>query len=122
MRPLAHRSGGVTVTDTTGLETRSPADIGYLPWLIQRVSALLLVVLITLHVAVQAYGYVTPYRWGIYGALLDLTLGLLLLHGFLGIRATLIESSLHDRLRAALIWSSSIIALGLFLLRVLGAS
>lgn len=110
------------MSETTALETRSPADVGYLPWLVQRISALLLVVLIGLHVAVQVYGYVAPYEWGIYGTLLDLTLGLVFLHGFLGARTTLIESSLSQRLKVVLIWLVGILALGLFGYRVLIAA
>lgn len=107
------------MTGSAGLETRSPGDVGYAPWLLHRLSALLLVGLVGLHVAVQAYGYVAPYRWGVYGGLLDLTLGLVLLHGFLGVRATLLETSLPGRLRTGLIRSVGAVALGLFLLRVL---
>lgn len=107
------------MSGTTGLETRSPADVGYLPWLFHRISALLLVVLIGFHIAVQVYGYVAPYRWGIYGGLLDLTLGLVLLHGFLGVRATLLETSLSHSVKKGLIWIIGVAALGLFLLRIL---
>lgn len=107
---------------TTPLETRSPADVGYVPWIVHRISALLLVVLIALHVAVQAYGYVAPYRWGIYGALLDVTLGLVLLHGLLGARSTILETSLPGRLRTGLIWTIGLAALGLLLLRVLAGA
>jgi len=99
--------------------TRSPADIGYLPWLLHRSSALVLVGLVSIHVAVQAYGYTAPYRWGIYGALLDLTLGLVLLHGFLGVRATILETSLPSSARAVLVWLRGILSFGLFFVRLL---
>lgn len=108
------------MSGTTGLETRSPADVGFLPWLVHRVSALLLFPLVALHVAVQAFGYVAPYQWGVYGLLLDLTLGLVLLHGALGVRATLVETRLSSRATSALIWAVGIIALALLLLRLFG--
>lgn len=102
---------------SAGLETRSPKDVGYLPWLLHRASALALIALLALHVAVQAYGYAAPYQWGIYGGLLDLTLGLVLLHGFFGVRATILEVSLARRTKSGVIWLVGLAALGLFLLR-----
>lgn len=101
-----------------GLATRSPADVGYLPWLLHRVSALALVGLLALHVAVQVYDYAVPFRWAVYGRLLDFTFGLVLLHGFFGVRATVLETSLPGRARRALIWLGGIAALGLFLVRL----
>lgn len=105
------------MSDAVGLQTRSPADVGYLPWVLHRLSALVLVVLLGLHVGVQLYGVARP---GFYGGLLDLTLGLVLLHGFLGVRATVLETSLSRGLRTALVWAVGLLALALFLLRVLG--
>jgi succinate dehydrogenase hydrophobic anchor subunit len=74
---------------------------------------------VSIHVAVQAYGYTAPYRWGIYGALLDLTLGLVLLHGFLGARATILETSLPSSARAVLVWLIGILSFGLLFVRLL---
>lgn len=108
------------MTDAAALDTRSPADVGYLPWLLHRASAVALVVLLALHVAVQAYGFVAPSRWGVYGGLLDLTLGLVLLHGFLGVRATVLESSLPRRVKPALVWLVGVASVGLFAFRVFG--
>lgn len=100
------------------VRTRSPADAGYLPWLLHRICALVLVGLLLIHIAVQAYGYTAPYRWGIYGGLLDLTLGLVLLHGFLGVRATVLETSLPSGARNTLIWLMGLLFLGLLLVRL----
>lgn len=102
----------------TGVKTRSPADVGYVPWLLQRASAVLLVVLIGVHIAVQVYGYAAPYQWGVYGGLLDLTLGLVLLHGFLGVRATVLETRLSDIVRRSVIWAVGLAAIALFVARV----
>lgn len=109
------------MSDAPGPVTRSPTDVGYLPWLLHRLSALILTGLLALHVAVQAYGYAAPSRWGIYGGLLDLTLGLVLLHGVLGVRATVLETSLSRRARRAFVLLVGIAALGLFLLRALAS-
>lgn len=98
--------------------TRSPATVGYLPWLLHRVSALVLVGLLSIHIAVQAYGYTAPYQWGIYGGLLDLTLGVVLLHGFLGVRATILETSLSSSTRTALVWLIGMLSLGFLLVRL----
>ena len=101
-----------------GHGTRSPADVGYIPWLVQRASALLLLAVLAIHVAVQAYGYTAPYEWGIYSALLDVTLGLVLLHGFLGVRATVLESSLSRTTTMAVVSVVGLTALGLFVARL----
>lgn len=97
---------------------RSPADVGYVPWLIQRVSALVLLAVLAIHVAVQVYEFTAPSEWGIYGGLLDVTLGLVLLHGFLGVRATVLESSLSRTVTTAIVSVVGLAALGLFVARV----
>ena len=101
------------------LQTRSPADVGYLAWVLQRASALLLVVLLAVHVAVQVYGFAAPYRWGVYGGLLDITLALVLLHGLLGARATILETNLSSRVRTGLVWVLGLSGLALLVVRIL---
>lgn len=105
------------MSDAVGVQTRSPGEVGYVPWVIHRLSALVLVVLLGLHVGVQLYGVARP---GFYGGLLDLTLGLVLLHGFLGVRATVLETSLARGLKAAFVWAVGLLALALLVLRLLG--
>lgn len=103
--------------------SRTPADTGYLPWLVHRISAGLLVVLLALHLGIQlypAYGFETVYTWGIYGPILDLTLGVVLLHGVLGARATILETSLDIQVRRAIVWIIALLALTLFLYRLFG--
>ncbi|WP_265110816.1 hypothetical protein [Halosolutus halophilus] len=97
---------------------RGPETYGYLPWIVHRVSALALVPLLTVHIGVQLYpdyGFATLTEWGIYGPLLDLTLALVLVHAFLGIRGTVIETRLSDRSTKFVVWGTGI---GLFLLFV----
>lgn len=103
--------------------TRSPSTVGYLPWTLQRLSALALVVLLAIHVGVQVYpqyGFVTVYELGIYQALLDITLGIVLLHAVLGVRATTIESALPERTKAGIVWIVTLLAVGLFVYRLAG--
>lgn len=102
--------------------TRGPATIGYLPWIAHRLSALALLPLLAIHVGVQLYpeyGFVTILQWGIYGLLLDLTLGLVLLHAFLGVRSTAIETRLTERTTALVVWGVGIVGLLLFSVRLL---
>jgi succinate dehydrogenase hydrophobic anchor subunit len=103
--------------------TRSPATVGYVPWLLNRLSALALVVLLAVHIGVQvypSYGFVAILQWGWYGSLLDLTLALVLLHGILGVRSTVLETSLPRRAKTLAIWGVGGLALLLFVYRVLG--
>lgn len=106
-----------------GVRTRSPSTVGYLPWLLHRLSALALVPLVGLHLGVQLYpeyGFSAVYSLGIYHSLLDLTLGLVLLHGVLGIRATVIETSATLRTKTTVVRVVSLVALGLFVYRLFG--
>jgi hypothetical protein len=80
---------------------------------------LLLVGLLALHVGVQVYGYAAPYRWGIYGGILDATLGLVVLHGFLGVRAAVVGTTLSDGVKRTLIWTVGLMAVALFLVRII---
>ena len=108
---------------TTTLKTRNPEDVGYAAWITHRVSALALVLLLFLHLGVQLYpqyGFDAVYGWGIYGALLDVTLGLVLLHGFLGVRATLLELSVADGAKRTVVWLVGLVFLGFFAFRILG--
>ncbi|MFB6086920.1 MAG: hypothetical protein ABEJ85_00235 [Haloarculaceae archaeon] len=103
--------------------TRDPADVGYVPWIVHRLSALALVGLLALHIGVQLYptaGFAAVRTWGVYGALLDATLGLVLLHGFLGVRSTVIESTLSPGLKTNLVRVVGLVALVLFGYRLLG--
>lgn len=103
--------------------TRPPATVGYVPWLLNRLSALALAVLLAVHVGVQvypSYGFLAVLQWGWYGSLLDLTLALVLLHGVLGVRSTVLETSLPTRAKTLAIWCVSGLALLLFVYRVVG--
>lgn len=103
-------------------ETRSPATVGYLPWLLHRLSALALVVLLAVHVGVQLYpeyGFSAVLGSGLYYPLLDLTLGLVLLHAFLGVRAAVIETGLSGRTTRLLVWGVGIVLLALLVVRLL---
>lgn len=105
------------------IRTRTPADVGYLPWVFNRLSALALVPLLGLHLGVQLYphyGFAAVYSWGIYGGLLDLTLALVLLHGVLGVRATVLETSAPARAKSAVVWGASLVAFALFVYRLVG--
>ncbi|MEF8800280.1 MAG: hypothetical protein V5A56_04530 [Halolamina sp.] len=108
------------MSDASGVATRSPADVGYLPWLLHRISALLLIVVLAVHIAVQVYGLTVPERLGIYGGMLDLTLGLVLLHGFLGVRSAILQTDLSNTARTSMIWIIGLAATGLFILRMVG--
>lgn len=106
-----------------GTVTRSPATVGYVPWLLNRLSALALVVLLAVHIGVQvypSYGFLAVLQWGWYGSLLDLTLALVLLHGVLGARSTVLETSLPPRAKTLAIWGVGGLALLLFVYRVFG--
>lgn len=108
------------MSDAPAVQTRTPGDVGYLPWLLQRSSSVLLLGLLAVHVAVQAYGVAAPIRWGVYSGLLDLTLGLVLLHGVLGVRTAVLETRIPRPATMALIWLVWLAAAGLFVLRVVG--
>jgi len=54
------------------------------------------------------------------GDTVTLTLGLVLLHGVLGVRATILETSLGARPRAILVWLVVLLALALFIYRLGG--
>lgn len=104
-------------------QLRLPSTIGYLPWILHRLTALALIGLLALHVGVQlypSYGFDIVYTWGIYGGLLDVTLGLVLLHGFLGVRSTVLESCFDAPVKRLLVWAIGVVALAIFLLRLLG--
>jgi succinate dehydrogenase hydrophobic anchor subunit len=105
------------MSDVSRVSTRSPADVGYLPWLLQRISALVLIIVLAVHIAVQVYGL---ERFGIYSGMLDLTLGLVLLHGFLGVRSTVLHMDLSQTVRTSVIWIVGLAAIGLFVLRIVG--
>lgn len=102
---------------------RSPDEVGYLAWGLHRLSAIVLIVLLVLHVGVQVYpqyGFAQVYQWGIYPQLLDFTLGVILLHGVLGYRAFVLETDTSVRLQRALILVGAILAGSLLVYRVLG--
>lgn len=103
--------------------TRSPATVGYLPWILQRASALLLVPLLVIHVGVQAYpqyGFDVMYRLGIYQPLLSFTLGIVLLHAVLGVRAAVLETRLPPYAKTAAIWLVGLLGLALLVYRLFG--
>ncbi|WIV67026.1 hypothetical protein [Natrialbaceae archaeon AArc-T1-2] len=107
---------------STDTPTRGPATIGYLPWVLHRVSALALVALLAAHVGVQLYpeyGFVVLVEWGIYRPILDLTLGLVLLHAFLGVRSTVIETRLSPRRTSLVVWLFGAAFFLLFAVRLL---
>lgn len=102
---------------------RSPSEIGVLAWILHRGSAIALLPLLVLHTGVALfpqYGFTSAYQWGFYGLLLDVTLGLVLLHGFFGVRATVSESRLGEWGRRSVIWFAGLTALSLFAYRLLG--
>jgi succinate dehydrogenase hydrophobic anchor subunit len=102
---------------------RSPDDVGYVPWLVHRISALALVGLLALHLGVQlypTYGFIQLRVWGIYGPMLDLTLGLVLLHGVLGVRSTVLGTEFAPGLKTTLVRAVALVALALFGYRLLG--
>lgn len=107
---------------STESPTRGPTTIGYFPWIASRLSALALIPLLMIHIGVQLYpthGFIVFLEWGIYRLLLDLTLGFVLLHAFLGVRSTVIETRLSDRATDLVIWVVGIGALLLFVGRLL---
>lgn len=107
---------------STEAPTRGPSTIGYLPWVFHRLSALALVLLLLVHLSVQLYPtsvFGVVRVWGIYGPLLDLTLGLVLIHGFLGIRSTILESGLSERVTTFLVLVVGIGAILLLIIRLL---
>lgn len=111
------------MSDATPRSIRTSADIGYGTWLLHRLSAVLLVGLLAIHVAVQVYpGSVLDQVlvWGIYGRLLDLTLAVVLLHGFIGVYATIRESSLGARWKQLITLTVGVVFLALFAVRILG--
>lgn len=103
--------------------TRTPAESGYLPWTLHRLSALGLLGLLAVHVGVQLYpgtGLSVLRTWGVYGGLLDVTLALVLLHGALGVRATVRETSLGDRWTAVVTYGVGVAFLLVFAYRLFG--
>lgn len=103
--------------------TRSPTTVGYLPWILQRMSALLLVPLLVIHVGVQVYpeyGFDVMYQLGVYQPLLSLTLGLVLLHTVLGVRASVLETRLPPYVKTAAIWLAGLLGLLLLVYRLFG--
>lgn len=102
--------------------TRTPAEVGYLPWVLQRASAIALVGLLVIHLGVQlypTYGFLVVLRSGWYGTLLDGTLALVLLHGVLGVRSTVLQTSLSSRLKSLVIWGVASLAILLLGYRLL---
>jgi succinate dehydrogenase hydrophobic anchor subunit len=103
--------------------SRSPEDVGYVPWMAHRISALVLVGLLALHLGVQlypTYGFIALRQWGVYGGLLDLTLALVLLHGFLGVRSTVVGTNLSPGVKANLVRAVGLVTVVLFGYRLLG--
>jgi succinate dehydrogenase hydrophobic anchor subunit len=103
--------------------TRSPDDVGYVPWMTHRISALVLVGLLALHLGVQlypGYGFVALRVWGVYGPMLDLTLGLVLLHGVLGVRSTVLGTALSPGVKTTLVRAVALVAVVLFGYRLFG--
>lgn len=99
------------------MPTRGPAQIGYLPWILHRASAVALVPLLILHIGVQVYpqyGFTVVVTTGIYQLLLGVTLILIGVHAFLGIRSALIGSRLTDRQA-----TTTTIAIGIVILSVI---
>jgi succinate dehydrogenase hydrophobic anchor subunit len=101
---------------------RDPETIGYLPWIAHRLSAVALVPLLAMHLGVQLYpsaGFSVFLEWGIYRPLLGLTLGILLLHAFLGIRSTVIETRLSERTMRVVVWAVGVSLLVLLVARLI---
>ena len=99
--------------------TRSPATVGYAPWILHRVTAVLLVLLLTVHVAVQVFGFTVLYGLGIYQPLLDLTLVTVFTHGFLGLRATLLETTWNRGTKRLVIWALGVTFTVIVLVRII---
>ena len=85
----------------TSAEAWRDTKLGMWAWLVQRAAAVALVLVIALHLR-------NPFRRGVQAALL----GLVLLHGLLGVRAILLDFGLPVRWQRALLAG----ALGLGLL------
>lgn len=100
--------------------TRSPATVGYAPWLIHRLTAVLLVGLLAVHIAVQVFGVTALYGMSIYQPLLDLTLVAVFTHGFLGARATLLETTWNRHLKRVAIWVLGLAFTGIIVVRIIG--
>jgi succinate dehydrogenase hydrophobic anchor subunit len=79
------------------------ASAGMWAWLIQRVAAVALVAVIVLHV-------VNPFRRGVQAALL----GLVLVHGLLGVRSLLLDVGLPVRWHRTLLALALVLAVALF--------
>lgn len=97
------------MSEATGL--RSSTTVGVVPWIVHRVTAILLVVLLAVHVGVQAYGIALVYELGIYRELLDVTLVTVLAHGFLGALATILETRWEPTTKRILIWLFGVVVL-----------
>jgi len=98
------RSGPPVLTrGWTQPESWRDTKAGMWAWLIQRLAALLLIAVIALHLA-------NPFRRPVQAALL----GLVLLHGLLGVRAILLDFGLPVRWHRALFALALLLAAGLF--------
>ncbi|WP_135303777.1 hypothetical protein [Haloarcula amylovorans] len=100
--------------------TRSPATVGYAPWIIHRATAVLLVILLAIHVGVQVFGITVFYEAGVYQPLLDLTLLAVFTHGFLGVRATLLETTWGRTTKRLAVWALGILFLAIVAIRLIG--
>jgi succinate dehydrogenase hydrophobic anchor subunit len=82
--------------------TRSPAMVGYGPWVIHRLTAVLLVALLTIYISVQVFGVILFYRLSIYQYLPDLILIAVFTHRFLAVRTILLGTnwSSHNKIIA----------------------
>ena len=89
----------------TGAESWRDTKAGMWAWLLQRLAALLLVVVIVLHLR-------NPFERTAQAALL----GLVLLHGLLGVRAIVLDVGLPERWHRALFGAA--IALGAIIFAV----
>ena len=99
--------------------TRSPAVVGYGPWVIHRLTAVLLVALLTVHISVQVFGVIIFYRLDIYQYLLDLMLITVFTHGFLGVRATLLGTDWSSRVKMIIIWALGAVFVAVVSLRII---
>ncbi|WP_324761171.1 hypothetical protein [Haloarcula montana] len=100
--------------------TRSPATVGYAPWVIHRATAVSLIVLLAVHLSVQVFGVTVFYETGLYQPLLDLTLIAVFTHGFLGIRATLLETTWEQTTKRLVVWALGIAFLAIVAVRLIG--
>lgn len=107
---------------STNGRARGPAQIGYIPWIVHRLTAVALVPLLITHIGVQLYpqyGFNIILSMGLYQALLTVTLIVVATHALLGVRSAIIGLGLTSKQTTALISIVAAVVTGILLIRIL---